>query len=109
MGTMASPEQEGPCEGEDPAGDIPLRGFAGTAHSDLPEVGTPPSPVARGAAVSAGRGWRKYSLAVAASACSMVLCLHGNLTGEAWVMVQGIVLSLYGGSNIIDKRLGGAG
>lgn len=54
-------------------------------------------------------GWRKFSLAAAASLFSIVLCLHGDLTGEAWVMVQGIVLSLYGGSNIIDKRLGGAG
>lgn len=78
-------------------------------HAPYPMGPTATAVEGRTTVSAPGTGWRKFALACTASIFSMILCLHSNLTGAQWVEIQIAILSLYGGSNIVDKRLGGLG
>lgn len=54
-------------------------------------------------------GWRKYSLAAASCAIGAVLCWNHCISGADWVTATSLILGLYKVSNVVDKKLGGAG
>jgi hypothetical protein len=54
-------------------------------------------------------GTRKFTLAAFASVCAMILCWWHRIDGQVWMGAQGLILGLYGGANIWDKRWGGRG
>lgn len=55
------------------------------------------------------RGWRKFALASFFAIASTAALFAGKLDAHAYVELAGAVLFLYGGSNVLDKRLGGLG
>jgi hypothetical protein len=54
-------------------------------------------------------GYRKFFLASLASFAGTMLCWFHCLSGSEWVTAQSLILGLYKASNVIDKKLGGAG
>lgn len=54
-------------------------------------------------------GYRKFFLASFASFSATMLCWFHCISGGEWVAAQSLILGLYKVSNVVDKRLGGAG
>lgn len=52
---------------------------------------------------------RKFVLAAFASLASTGLCWFMHISGGEWVAAQGLILSVHGITNIVDKHIGGAG
>lgn len=55
------------------------------------------------------KGHRKFALAMSFGAAIFVLCWFHRVSGGECVTAVGMLAALYKASNIVDKRLGGAG
>lgn len=49
-------------------------------------------------------GYRKFALASFASACAGFLCYTSHLNGGEWVTAQSIILGLYKGADVLNRR-----
>ena len=54
-------------------------------------------------------GRRKFILSVGVILLSAAMVFMGKLDQGGWVTVATLALSLYAASNVVDKKLGGAG
>lgn len=61
------------------------------------------------APVARAKGWRKFTLAAFFAVAASAALFVGKLDAHTYAEIVGSVLFLYGGSNVWDKRLGGAG
>lgn len=69
----------------------------------------PPNVTERSGVYNKINGTRKFMLAAFGSLVSVGLCYFGHITGSEWVEVQALILALYGGANVMDKKFGGNG
>lgn len=53
-------------------------------------------------------GYRKFALASFASACAGFLCYTSHLSGGEWVTAQSIILGLYKGADVLNRRANGS-
>lgn len=49
---------------------------------------------------------RKFTLAMIAMVTSVIALLTDHLSGGEWIGAIGVILGLYGGANVLEKRNG---
>lgn len=54
-------------------------------------------------------GKRKFIVTIFFGTCCFALCAYGRMSSGDTMAAVGILSGLYKASNVIDKRLGGAG
>lgn len=50
---------------------------------------------------------RKFAIAAFGSLAALGLTLTGHMTGAEWASAQEWILGLYGGANVVDRKIGG--
>lgn len=49
-------------------------------------------------------GGRKFTLALIAMLASVGGLFNGNITGNEWFLVIGVILGLYGAANVMQRK-----